>query len=111
EQHRRRADLLTPIAKAWPTDQGVRLASLAIQIHGGAGYIEETGIAQRYRDARIAPIYEGTNGIQAIDLVSRKIARDGGLAAHELFDGIEHTIHTLTDAASTDPVEHSAGLA
>src|SRR3546814_2469952 len=67
-----RADLLTPLAKAWSTDEGVRLTSLAVQVHGGMGFIEETGIAQRYRDARIAPIYEGTNGIQAIDLVSRK---------------------------------------
>src|SRR5690606_31154772 len=62
------------------TDEGVRLTSLAVQIHGGMGYIEETGIAQRYRDARIAPIYEGTNGIQAIDLVARKVRPDGGAA-------------------------------
>src|SRR5262249_39873693 len=73
-----RGDLLTPIAKAWPTDEGVRLASVAIQVHGGAGYVEETGVAQRLRDVRIAPIYEGTNGIQAIDLAMRKVRRDGG---------------------------------
>jgi butyryl-CoA dehydrogenase len=75
-----RVALLTPIAKAWCTDEGVRLASVAVQVHGGMGYVEETGVAQRYRDARIAPIYEGTNGIQAIDLVLRKVARDGGSA-------------------------------
>lgn len=81
-----RADLLTPLAKAYPTDEGVRLASLAIQVHGGMGFIEETGIAQRYRDARIAPIYEGTNGIQAIDFVGRKVARDNGEALTALLD-------------------------
>jgi alkylation response protein AidB-like acyl-CoA dehydrogenase len=67
------ADLLTPIAKAYATDMGVEMASLAIQVFGGVGYIEETGIAQHLRDSRIAPIYEGTNGIQALDLVSRKL--------------------------------------
>jgi len=92
----RRADLLTPLAKSWPTDQGVRLASLSVQVHGGMGFIEETGIAQRYRDARIAPIYEGTNGIQAIDLVGRKIAQDAGAAAAELLDEVQQTV----DAAS-----------
>jgi alkylation response protein AidB-like acyl-CoA dehydrogenase len=74
----RRVDLLTPLAKAWPTDQGVRLASVAVQVHGGVGFVEDTGVAQRYRDARIAPIYEGTNGIHAIDLAQRKIIHDGG---------------------------------
>src|SRR5579862_4905960 len=77
----RRADLLIPIVKAWCTDMGVEVASLGIQVHGGMGYIEETGAAQYYRDARIAPIYEGTNGIQANDLVGRKLARDKGEAA------------------------------
>ena len=67
------ADLLTPLSKAWGTDLGVELASLAVQVHGGMGFIEETGVAQHYRDIRIAPIYEGTNGIQAIDLVGRKL--------------------------------------
>jgi len=68
------ADLLTPITKAWATDLGVELASLAVQVFGGMGYVEETGAAQHLRDARIAPIYEGTNGIQALDLVGRKLA-------------------------------------
>ncbi|MFD2237241.1 acyl-CoA dehydrogenase [Aureimonas populi] len=74
-----RASLLTPLAKAFPTDVGVEVASLGIQVHGGMGYIEETGAARLLRDARIAPIYEGTNGIQAIDLVMRKLPlSDGG---------------------------------
>jgi len=72
------ADLLTPLSKAWATDLGVELTSLAIQVHGGMGYIEETGVAQHFRDARIAPIYEGTNGIQAMDLVGRKLPMRGG---------------------------------
>ncbi|MER2536248.1 MAG: acyl-CoA dehydrogenase [Rhizobiaceae bacterium] len=73
-----RADLLTPVAKAFSTDIGVEVASLGIQVHGGMGYIEETGAAALWRDARIAPIYEGTNGIQAIDLVTRKLPVSGG---------------------------------
>jgi len=73
-----RANLLTPIAKAFSTDVGVEVASLGIQVHGGMGFIEETGAAALYRDARIAPIYEGTNGIQAIDLVTRKLPQSGG---------------------------------
>ncbi|TVQ81873.1 MAG: acyl-CoA dehydrogenase [Micavibrio sp.] len=73
-----RLDLLTPLVKAWCTDAAVEVSSLGIQIHGGMGYIEETGAAQFYRDARILPIYEGTNGIQANDLVFRKVLRDGG---------------------------------
>jgi len=73
-----RADLLTPIAKAWCTEAALEATSHGIQVHGGMGYVEETGVAQFYRDARIAPIYEGTNAIQAIDLVGRKLLRDGG---------------------------------
>jgi 3-(methylsulfanyl)propanoyl-CoA dehydrogenase len=75
---RARADLLTPLVKAYGTDVGVEVASLGVQVHGGMGFIEETGAAQHYRDARIAPIYEGTNGIQAADLVGRKIGLEGG---------------------------------
>ena len=70
--------LLTPVAKAFSTDIGIEVASLGVQVHGGMGYIEETGAAQHYRDARIAAIYEGTNGIQAIDLVTRKLPLAGG---------------------------------
>ena len=79
-----RAALLTPIAKAWSTDIGVEVASLGVQVHGGMGFIEETGAAQHYRDARIAPIYEGTNGIQAIDLVGRKLPMAGGAVVQGL---------------------------
>ena len=73
-----KAALLTPVAKAFSTDIGCEVASIGVQIHGGMGFIEETGAAQYYRDARILPIYEGTNGIQAIDLVTRKLPLDGG---------------------------------
>ncbi len=75
-----REELLTPIAKGWSTDVGVEVASLGLQVHGGMGFIEETGAAQHYRDARILPIYEGTNGIQAIDLIGRKLSMAGGAA-------------------------------
>jgi 3-(methylthio)propanoyl-CoA dehydrogenase len=82
-----RADLLTPLVKAYGTDIGVEVTSLAVQVHGGMGYVEETGAAQHYRDARISPIYEGTNGIQAADLVGRKLA-DGGEQVRQLLDRI-----------------------
>ena len=83
-----RAALLTPIAKAYGTDVGCRVADTAVQVHGGMGYIEETGAAQFLRDVRITPIYEGTNGIQAMDLVGRKLA-DGGEAAFRLIDEVQ----------------------
>jgi alkylation response protein AidB-like acyl-CoA dehydrogenase len=89
------ADLLTPITKAWGTDLGVELTSLAVQVHGGMGYIEETGVAQYYRDARIAPIYEGTNGIQAMDLVGRKLPMRGGGAMSDFLAGIAATADEL----------------
>jgi alkylation response protein AidB-like acyl-CoA dehydrogenase len=73
-----RLDLLTPLAKSYGSDVGCEIASLGVQIHGGMGFVEETGAAQHYRDIRIAPIYEGTNGIQAADLVGRKLTGDGG---------------------------------
>jgi hypothetical protein len=76
--------VLTPVCKGWCTDLGVELTSLAVQVHGGMGYIEETGVAQHWRDVRIAPIYEGTNGIQAMDLVGRKLTLDGGQPWKEL---------------------------
>ena len=88
-RHQARVDLLTPVAKAWSTDIGVEVASIGIQVHGGMGFIEETGAAQHLRDARIAPIYEGTNGIQAADLVARKIGRDGGAAARDFLAELE----------------------
>jgi acyl-CoA dehydrogenase len=86
ERYRRqkRVDLLTPVLKGWCTELGVEIASLGVQVHGGMGFIEETGAAQYLRDARIAPIYEGTNGIQASDLVGRKLPMDNGAAIAEL---------------------------
>jgi alkylation response protein AidB-like acyl-CoA dehydrogenase len=83
------ADLLTPISKAWCTDMGMDLARLATQVHGGMGYIEETGVAQRERDVRIAAIYEGTNGIQAMDLVGRKIPMRAGGVVGDLLARVE----------------------
>jgi alkylation response protein AidB-like acyl-CoA dehydrogenase len=83
-----RADVLTPLVKAWCTDVGCEVASFGIQVHGGMGFIEETGAAQHLRDARIAPIYEGTNGIQAADFVQRKIGLDGGGAFDALMADI-----------------------
>ena len=84
EKHKRRLGLLTPIVKGWCTETAQEVASVSLQCHGGMGYVEETGIAQILRDARILPIYEGTNGVQAMDLVGRKIISDGGLGAREL---------------------------
>lgn len=85
EASRGLADLLTPVAKGYSTDMGVEMSSLAIQVFGGMGYVEETGAAQHLRDSRIAPIYEGTNGIQALDLVGRKLMLDEGEHWKELF--------------------------
>ncbi|WP_420606156.1 acyl-CoA dehydrogenase [Novosphingopyxis sp.] len=98
EDARALADLLTPLSKAYATDMGIEIASLGIQVHGGMGFVEETGAAQHYRDARIAPIYEGTNGIQAADLVGRKLAMDGGAVARGLVDRI------TGDAGDTGPL-------
>ncbi len=95
-----RADLLTPIAKAWSTDEGVEVSSLAVQVHGGVGYVEETGVARHWRDARIAPIYEGTNGIQAIDLVMRKLPMRGGAVVDELLGELEALDGPLADAGA-----------
>jgi alkylation response protein AidB-like acyl-CoA dehydrogenase len=121
-----RAELLVPMVKAWSTDLGVENASLAVQVHGGMGFIEETGVAQHYRDARITPIYEGTNGIQALDLLGRKLARDQGTAAHALIaamrglpamnaalsngiDAVETATRQLLEAWATDPARAMAG--
>ena len=87
--------LLTPLSKAWCTDLGVELTSLAVQVFGGMGYVEETGVAQHWRDARIAPIYEGTNGIQAIDLVMRKLPMAEGAVVDRLFAEIDRTVSKL----------------
>ncbi len=92
-----REEVLTPIAKAWSTDVGVEVASLGVQIHGGMGFIEETGAAQHYRDARIAPIYEGTNGIQAIDLAGRKLGLEGGAGVQALLADMRMTAQALAE--------------
>ncbi len=92
------ADLLTPVTKAFATDMGVEMTSLALQVFGGMGYVEETGAAQHYRDARIAPIYEGTNGIQALDLVGRKLAIDGGRHWRALIARERAQLHALPAA-------------
>jgi 3-(methylsulfanyl)propanoyl-CoA dehydrogenase len=103
-----RAEVLTPLVKAWCTDVGIEVADLGIQVHGGMGYIEETGAAQHLRDARIASIYEGTNGIQAADLVGRKLGLDGGMAFDELIADIEAETQDLRLIALTDAVEVAA---
>ncbi|WP_372915019.1 acyl-CoA dehydrogenase [Sandarakinorhabdus sp.] len=91
------ADLLTPISKAWATDIGVEVASMGVQVFGGMGYVEETGAAQYLRDARIAPIYEGTNGIQAMDLVGRKLHQDGGQHWKDLLGDVRATLSDLDE--------------
>jgi alkylation response protein AidB-like acyl-CoA dehydrogenase len=103
-----RADVLTPLAKAWGTDVGCDVASLGIQVHGGMGFIEETGAAQHLRDARIAPIYEGTNGIQAADLVGRKLGLDGGAAFDLLLADIRAETADPRLTALVDAVEVAA---
>jgi len=100
-----RSDVLTPLVKAWCTDVGCEVSSLGIQVHGGMGFIEETGAAQHLRDARIAPIYEGTNGIQAADFVSRKIGLDGGAALDALFADIRAEAQHEELIALADEVE------
>jgi 3-(methylthio)propanoyl-CoA dehydrogenase len=97
EQQQKLADLLTPLSKAWCTDLGVEMTSLAVQIHGGMGYVEETGVAQHFRDARIAPIYEGTNGIQALDLVGRKLPYDGGAFVKGFLADQREVVSSLPD--------------
>ena len=91
------AALLTPLSKSWATDMACELTSTGLQIHGGMGFIEETGSAQHFRDARIAPIYEGTNGIQAIDLVTRKLPMRGGAVVKEHLAAIGATVEQLDE--------------
>ncbi|MBB3034426.1 acyl-CoA dehydrogenase [Alteriqipengyuania lutimaris] len=98
-----RAEVLVPMLKAWATDTGIEVASLGIQVHGGMGFVEETGAAQHYRDARIAPIYEGTNGIQAADLVTRKLGLENGEVLQALFADIAR------DAADEPQLKALAG--
>jgi acyl-CoA dehydrogenase len=103
----KRASLLTPVAKAFSTDIGIEVASLGVQVHGGMGYIEETGAAQHYRDARITAIYEGTNGIQAIDLVTRKLPLEGGDAVRAYLDELRQTLKAVL--ATNDPAFGNTG--
>jgi len=99
-----RIAILTPVCKQWGTDLGVELASLGIQVHGGMGYVEETGAPQCWRDARIAPIYEGTNGIQAADLVARKLTIGGGAAAQSLLAEMSGVAAELRGEAALAPI-------
>ncbi len=106
-----RAALLTPLTKAWATDVGCEVASTGVQVHGGMGYVEETGAAQHYRDARIAPIYEGTNGIQGIDLVARKLPMRSGAAVREHLAGMDQTVEALKGIEALAPVCRHLGAA
>ena len=99
EKHTRRLGLLTPIVKGWCTEVAQEVATLSLQCHGGMGFIEETGIAQIFRDARILPIYEGTNGIQSMDLVVRKIIGDNGLAINELIVDMRESLSSLSSGS------------
>jgi alkylation response protein AidB-like acyl-CoA dehydrogenase len=102
-----RASLLTPVAKAFSTDLGTEVASRGVQVHGGMGFIEETGAAQHYRDARIAQIYEGTNGIQSIDLVTRKLPMRGGAVVRGYLDELRRTVAAVK--ATNDPAFGATG--
>ncbi len=103
-------DLMIPIVKGWSTETGIEVASTGIQVHGGMGFIEETGAAQHLRDARITTIYEGTTGIQANDLVGRKIAREGGATARELIKAMRAVEAQLGSAAGEDMAEIRAAF-
>lgn len=98
-----RLSLLTPIVKAWSTDIGVEMASMGVQVHGGMGYVEETGAAQYLRDSRIAPIYEGTNGIQAIDLVLRKLPAENGAVVSALITEMTEVLTKMNDYDDLGP--------
>src|SRR5690606_11588980 len=91
------------------TDTAVEICSANIQVHGGMGFIEETGAAQHYRDARITPIYEGANGVQALDLVGRKVARDGGEAMRALLADIDATLDALAGVSDLAAVRDRLG--
>jgi acyl-CoA dehydrogenase len=115
EERRRLASnrlaLLTPIVKAWCTDVGVEIASLGVQVHGGMGYIEETGASQLLRDSRIAPIYEGTNGIQAVDLVLRKVPMEEGAVVAGLIGEMTAELATLEGHSELDHFREELALA
>jgi alkylation response protein AidB-like acyl-CoA dehydrogenase len=102
-----RVDLMTPIVKAWSTELGQEVTSLGVQVHGGMGYVEETGAAQHLRDARITTIYEGTTGIQALDFAGRKILRDQGAAVRVLLDEMKACEAELADYPELESVQHA----
>jgi alkylation response protein AidB-like acyl-CoA dehydrogenase len=104
-------ELLVPVVKGFCTESAVEVASLGVQVHGGMGYIEETGAAQHYRDARILPIYEGTTAIQANDLIGRKLLRDSGAAARAVLASMRETLGELDAAATDADADTAAGLA
>ncbi|MEQ9462629.1 MAG: acyl-CoA dehydrogenase [Haliea sp.] len=106
-----RIDLMIPVIKAWLTEVGQELTSLGVQVHGGMGYVEETGAAQYLRDVRITSIYEGTNGIQAADLVSRKLGRDQGGAMRDALEQVAATVAALKGHEAGDLQQIGAGLA
>jgi alkylation response protein AidB-like acyl-CoA dehydrogenase len=97
----KRADLMTPVVKGWCTEMSNEITSLGIQVYGGMGFVEETGVAQHYRDSRILAIYEGTNGIQAMDLIGRKLTRDGGAGYHALIADMEETLAAVKAEGET----------
>ncbi len=99
KRHQAFVDFMIPIVKGWSTETGQEVASLGIQVHGGMGFIEETGAAQHFRDARITTIYEGTTGIQANDFIGRKTARDGGAQARMIADDMDKVAGELARAA------------
>jgi len=107
EKHKRKLGVLTPVVKGWCTETAQEVASVSLQCHGGMGYVEETGIAQILRDARILPIYEGTNGIQAMDLIGRKIISDDGLGVRELILEMQECVEapSLTKLISTSQID------
>ncbi|HUG78997.1 MAG TPA: acyl-CoA dehydrogenase [Burkholderiales bacterium] len=102
KRHQAFVDLMIPIVKGWSTETGIEVASLGVQVHGGMGFIEETGAAQHLRDARITTIYEGTTGIQANDLVGRKIARDGGASARQWISALRALDAELARSANAE---------
>ncbi len=104
-----RVEFLTPVVKGWSTETSINIASTGIQVHGGMGYVEETGAAQYFRDARITTIYEGTTGIQAIDLIGRKLIRDNGANAAALISDIGAEVAAL--APTNDPDLSAIGSA
>jgi hypothetical protein len=110
QTHQARVDLLIPVVKGWSTEIGIEIASLGVQVHGGMGYVEESGACQHLRDARITTIYEGTTGIQAADLAGRKLNMDKGAAMRTLIAEIEATAETLDPIPGDDMAVIRDGL-